>query len=233
MTALPAGLRAAAVATGVALAVLLLCWAAAAGPASLVADRDGGLRRPPAELTESPSESDSWAPGERPPRTRSGVDLSWLGTLLIWAAGIAVVTLVGLALRAAWRVRWRRPSRPEELDFETLEDTALVRQALRRDAPRLAASLDQGAPADGIVGCWLSLERSVADAGVPRARWETSGEYAVRVLHALDLDPRAVGGLAALYREARFSDHPLGEDARAAARRHLNRIAAELGEVPA
>jgi hypothetical protein len=232
MTALSARLRAAAVATGTSLAVLLLCWAAAAGPAPLVAERDGGLRRPPAELTASVSGSPQPSGAGGGP-SGSGIDLGWLGTLLIWTAGLAVVTLLALGLRAVWQARWRGPSRPEVFDFETLGDTTLVRQALRRETPRLLQTLDQGAPADGIVGCWLLLERSVADAGVPRAPWETSGEFAVRVLRALDLDPRAVAGLAALYREARFSDHPLGEDARAAARGHLDRVAAELAEVRA
>ena len=33
----------------------------------------------------------------------------------------------------------------------------------------------------------------------------------VRFLHALDVDPRPVARLADLYREARFSTHPMGE----------------------
>ena len=71
------------------------------------------------------------------------------------------------------------------------------------------------------MACWLRLEEVVAEAGVPPRRSETSAEFVVRVLHSLDLDPRAIGALAALYREARFSEHELGEDARTAARAAL------------
>jgi hypothetical protein len=39
----------------------------------------------------------------------------------------------------------------------------------------------------------------------------------VRVLATHHVDPVAIARLAALYREARFSDHPMGEDARRAA----------------
>ena len=44
----------------------------------------------------------------------------------------------------------------------------------------------------------------------------------------LDLDPAATDRLASLYREARFSTHPLGEEARAAARDALAVLHADL-----
>ncbi len=232
MTALPARLRAAALATGAVLAILLLCWAAAAGPAVLV--RDGGLRTrdgstPPPSAQPVPSAD---VDGSQ----QVSADLTWLGTVLIVGAALFLVVLLASGLRALWATRWPRPGRLEtgedgedgEVGVVAVEE---VRQALRREAGALLAALDQGAPADGIVACWLHLERAVAAAGVRRASFETSTEYAVRVLRRLDLDPRAVAGLAALYREARFSDHRLGEDARAEARSHLRRVAADLEEL--
>ncbi len=62
---------------------------------------------------------------------------------------------------------------------------------------------------------------------VPRPS-ETSAELTVRVLHHLDVDPRPVARLAALYREARFSEHELGEDARADARTALEQLRRDL-----
>ena len=50
----------------------------------------------------------------------------------------------------------------------------------------------------------------------------------MRALHTLDLDPRAIGSLAALYREARFSEHELGEAARDDARSALQRLRDDL-----
>jgi hypothetical protein len=43
------------------------------------------------------------------------------------------------------------------------------------------------------------------------------------------VDPGSIGRLAALYREARFSGHPLGEDARTAAEAALRQLHQDLG----
>jgi hypothetical protein len=59
-------------------------------------------------------------------------------------------------------------------------------------------------------------------------RSETSAEFVVRTLRAIDVDPRPIGALAALYREARFSDHELGEARRTAAREALQALHEEL-----
>ena len=53
---------------------------------------------------------------------------------------------------------------------------------------------------------------------------ETSSEFALRLLDLAEADPRAVADLAALYREARFSDHRLDEPARERARTALAAI---------
>jgi hypothetical protein len=229
MTALPARLRTAALATAAALAVLLVCWAATAGPATLV---HGGPPRQHGGPASPPPPQTATAGSDQAPQQLVS-DLSWLGTLLVVGAALVLVVLLASGVRALRLRVGRRTARPEVTDDAVEGSPEEVRQALRRDAPGLLAVLDVGAPADGIVACWLRLERSVAEAGVRRAPWETSSEYAVRALRALDLDPRAVAGLAALYREARFSDHRLGEDARAAARSHLQRVAADLQELRA
>jgi hypothetical protein len=80
------------------------------------------------------------------------------------------------------------------------------------------------------VACWLRLEQVIAAAGFPRHRSETSAEFTVRVLKVLDVDPRAISALARLYREARFSTHELGEDARTTAESALLRLHEDLQE---
>ena len=65
---------------------------------------------------------------------------------------------------------------------------------------------------------------------MPPDRAETSAEYVVRVLRALDLEPRPIAILAQLFREARFSEHPLGEDARSRARSALEALHGELAD---
>jgi hypothetical protein len=113
------------------------------------------------------------------------------------------------------------------VEFEVLPDV-VVQEALRDDAEAQLAAVGEGSVRNGIVGCWLRLEEIVASAGYPRSPAETSSEFVVRVLKSLDLDPRAAATLAALYREARFSAHRLGEDERTAARSALQALHEEL-----
>jgi hypothetical protein len=57
---------------------------------------------------------------------------------------------------------------------------------------------------------------------------ETSAEYTTRVLAAAGLDGEAITTLAALYREARFSTHALGETDRRRAAAALRTVHASL-----
>lgn len=220
---------AAALVPAVAVGLLLLVWATAAGPVALVSP--SGRRRadvpPPAPSAEG---TPSGAPSTLKEATEDVVptaDLSWLGDLIGWAIFLSLVVGAGLLLRAGWRARWRRPPRPADVDVGVLPETRLVEE-LRADAAERLAAVADGEVRDAIVRCWLRLEQSIAAAGLPRDASETSSEYVVRVLHRLDLDPRAVDDLAGLYREARFSDHRLDEDARDRARRALETLHADL-----
>jgi hypothetical protein len=155
-------------------------------------------------------------------------DLSWVGDLIGWTFVIAVLAGLVWGLAWLWRHRWHRPPAPPELDVDALPDVRAVSAALGGDADTQLARLGEGEVRNGIVRCWLRLEEVIAQAGLPRDPAETSSEFTVRVLHALDLDPRAIGGLARLYREARFSEHPMDESARSAAQAMLAQLHADL-----
>jgi hypothetical protein len=212
----------------VVLGLLLLVWAATTGPVGMfsASGRTRDFTPPPQPtLSASPSEG----PGNLRELTRDvrpSFDLSWVGDLIAWALLIGVCGAAALAGRWLWHRRWRPPPKPVEVDFDVLPDR--VGDALRDDAPTQLAAVAEGDPRNGIVACWLRLEEVVAAAGHPRRRSETSSELVVRVLHSLDLDPRAIGTLAALYREARFSEHHLGEDARTTAESALRTLHEDL-----
>ena len=70
---------------------------------------------------------------------------------------------------------------------------------------------------NAIVAAWRRFEVQGDAAGVGRERWETSSEYALRILDLVSADAGATSRLAELYREARFSEHPITEDHRAEA----------------
>jgi hypothetical protein len=223
--------RAALVASLVCGGVVVLAWAATAGPVGVLSP-SGRSRSFAPPTTASVSEPTMGGPDlqEAVRGRQPSYDLSWIGDLIAWALVLGVLALVVWGLRYAVLHRWRRPTPPPTVDAEPLPETRAA-AALVEDAHMRMAALEEGNPRNGIVRCWMRLEDAVADAGLPRSRHETSAEFTVRVLHVLDLDPRAIGRLAELYREARFSEHPLTEDARSAARDALARLQDDLAAV--
>jgi hypothetical protein len=221
--------REALLAPAVSLGFLLLVWAAAAGPVAVFSP--SGRTRSFDGPVETPSVSTSSAGGPTLAEVTRDVqqthDLSWLGDLIAWAVLILAGLVVLAGLRFAVRHRWRRAPAPRVLDAEPLPEERAA-AALIDDAQVRLTALETGTPRNGIVACWALLEDVVADAGVPRGRHETSAEFTVRVLHVLDLDPQAIGELARLYREARFSEHDLPEASRVAARTALERLQDDL-----
>lgn len=125
---------------------------------------------------------------------------------------IAVLAMLAIAaahlLRRAWqhrpRLHWR--PRPTTADFDVLDDVA---DAVVADADEQHAALVRGAPRNAIVECWLRLETIVEGAGVPHDPALTAAEFTTAVLEQFDVDANATTRLAALYREARFSTHPM------------------------
>ncbi len=132
-------------------------------------------------------------------------------------AVVASVVLWRHRPRFQWP-RWRRRARA---DFDVLDDVAAT---ITADASAQRAALGRGAPRNAIVECWLRLEATVTDAGVERNPADTSAELTERVLAGHDVDGAAISTLAALYREARFSEHPMGEESRRAAIEALDAV---------
>jgi len=79
----------------------------------------------------------------------------------------------------------------------------------------------------------VGLERALVIAGAPRAPWQTPAELGRAALARLGLPRPPVERLRALFELARFSDRPLGADAREAACACLDTITAALAEDPA
>ncbi|MEP1124311.1 MAG: DUF4129 domain-containing protein [Ilumatobacter sp.] len=129
------------------------------------------------------------------------------------------VVLAGAVALVAWAVQRRprfsvRGRRRQQADFDVLPDIAA---AIIDEAESRRAALLTGAPRNAIVRCWLQLERDVADAGLVRDPSDTSADFTERVLSRYTVDSDAIHRLGNLYREARFSQHELGEASRDAA----------------
>jgi hypothetical protein len=209
--------------------VLALLLTAVGDPVELMRPRPdlSASRTPPVPplptTTIAPSQSLPTGTGE-PLGAPSAFVALLVQTFAVLAIVVVLAVLISL-LRSVWRrpqfvtraaADFVAPGVPEELLDSTGEQLRL---------------LADGEPRNGIVAAWLSLETAAAATGLPRDPAETSTEYTTRVLHTWDIDPRSLGDLAMLYREARFSRHALTEEHRRRAMRDLTTLHDDLRRV--
>jgi len=101
---------------------------------------------------------------------------------------------------------------------------------IEEDAVEQRAELAaEGEPRNAIVACWHRFEQQAVRGGVVRRPWQTTAEFVLGVLDLVSADRGAVTRLADLYREARFSDHPMTDEHRRAALEALDAIHLSLG----
>jgi len=183
----------------------------AEGPPTFLDDVEPGRATPP----PVPVESIDREVVEQPDDTEASPLIEQIARLIGWgslAVAMVVTTIVLWRTRPTFE-RWRR-RRARDDSFVVLADVAATVDA-GADAQRTA--LGRGTPRNAIVECWLLLEHAVADAGVARRPADTAAELTERVLADHHVDASALASLAALYREARFSDHEMDESSRSAA----------------
>jgi len=146
------------------------------------------------------------------------------GLLLFFAAGalwIVVAAARALLSRRGAEVR-------TAVGFSALDEPSRVADQMSRDADAQESVLREGDPRNAIVAAWHRFEVQGERAGVARQPSETSSEYALRILDLASADSGAVNHLARLYREARFSTHPITEEHRSAALAALDGIRRSL-----
>lgn len=218
---------------GLLLVALLAVWAASIGGEAVLSgdgpDRVAGERPTPTptpsrSATGSPSPEDAVA-GDPPAL------FSVLAYVVVAAFWLLVVVVGSLLLRELWRrVRGvRLEVEPDPVDIEHLDQPALVARQMERDASVQRRILEEGEPRTAIEACWHRFEVQAREAGLPREPWETSSEFTYRMLDLVGADSHATYVLGELYREARFSEHPLGEASREAARAALAAIQLRRG----
>jgi hypothetical protein len=220
---------------GVVLMLLLVVLAARSGPSGVI----HGTPHDPLFEPPKPTISYQAHPQGGP---NSGTDLPHRGSTLPSAELLGAIlryALFAWLLLLAYRgLRWlvedlkarrRHEPRPEDIDFDVLEDPAPLVEEMRRDAAEQFEMLLGGTPRNAIVASWDRFEEQAERVGAARKPWETSSEFTLRLLDAVSADPPAVARLAGLYREARFSEHEITEDNRQAAVEALRAIHASIG----
>ena len=170
--------------------------------------------------------------GDRTSPPSSGTDappslmLFVLLVLLLVVIATAVAGWMSLQRRSAGPGRYRTRRRAPERDVGGAEpaDPAVLVAAVEAGL----RDLEDGSPGEGVVACWVQLERAAEDAGAGRAAPETPSELAGRLIDTHGVESGPLVRLAELYREARYSTHPVPEGARTEARALLEEVRADL-----
>jgi hypothetical protein len=167
-------------------------------------------------------------PSLHPPDT---VSVALVLTLAAIAIAVVVVwTVVVLKRAGAWRrVQQLPPPEQEEPRDEEGDapDAAVLGSAVRAGEAALTTAAD---PRTAIIACYEAMEAVLAEHGSARNESDTPTEFLDRAVGAGLIRSDAAGTLTDLFREARFSRHPLRERDREGAIVALARLRAEVDE---
>lgn len=199
---------------------------------------DGDDDRPAvAEDPPSPEPRDETAAEESPPPQEDDEPwLPWVPPLdLVLVLSAALVFGVALVVVSRLRLVRRRRQLSRRIGPRTSlaagdepppdEGEPSILEAMDGSAQ----AIGEGSPRNAIVATWVRLERAVESARFPHRPEETPQELVERAVAAYDFDEDAIRRLAALYREARFSAHPVTEEHRVEAAACLRRLLGPFG----
>lgn len=183
-------------------------------------------------------EDPAQGPPKGPPHPATGKDgplfPEWV---VVGATTLLVLYALGLlALVAASRLRRRVPR--AEREPGATEDAGgegwgtLLAVEMSEAAQEQLGDIRLGNARNAIIACWLRLHTATRRAGLPPSASETPQEFTARALRHLRLDGAAIAELSGLYREARFSEHPISEAQRQQAAAALAVLAEQLSAAP-
>ncbi|MFF2656548.1 DUF4129 domain-containing protein [Kitasatospora sp. NPDC058032] len=212
---------------------LLLGAAAALVPLLLLALHNR-LRKPsgPQEPMVLPTRPAPTEPPEDSPPVEGGGNLL---TLLLYALGALLVIALVVALTRVVLVRYRARQRARSLP-------AVGRVAPGEDALAAAVATGRrslhGADARAaVIACYAAMEGSLAESGLERRIGDNPAELLERAVADDRVDRAPAYALTELFREARYSSHPMDDGhvrrARAALDTIAARLAADGGDRPA
>lgn len=209
---------------------LLLATAGAIGVLTLVLHgftRDStDATPPPAVRTEVPRPSVSAVPVPPPDTGDSGLSLP-LPLVLGLLAAVAVVLLVVAVVRRLRRIGLRVPHLPGPAGAVPEDEDARLLLSAVRSGRRALADTDADART-AVIACYAAMEDALVASGVPRHASDSPADLLTRAADAGLVPGSAAPRLTALFREARYSSHPMGGAHREAAAGALEEIASLL-----
>jgi hypothetical protein len=189
------------------------------------------------EQSADPPEGASEAPAEPTPAESAAEDTAartliipgWI-EMIVWTA--VLVFLIVVAGLVAWYVlrdtiqARGRPLSAERAPPGPASRAAEVAAAL--DAGLDALASDDSDPRSVVIACWVRLEQAAADAGTARRPSDAPADYVLRLLTGHQVSRSVLDGLAAVYRQARYSSGPVDDSMRRDAVAALEHLRAEL-----
>jgi hypothetical protein len=147
-------------------------------------------------------------------------------TLLILVLAAAAF-LIGYGVYQLIRWRWFPRITLPELEFEHLEDADLeqLAEAIAAGSEALAYA---GDAREAVIACYAAMEDALGAEGNGRREADTPEDFLLRVTGAGLIPAEPARRLTELFREARFSQHPIDEDMRERAREALGEISEHL-----
>ncbi|QUW94601.1 DUF4129 domain-containing protein [Streptomyces sp. V17-9] len=215
-------------------APLLLSATAVIGVLALVLHRfstGDGTPGPPPPLATEPAPEPTFAtppPQERPRGSGDHSALPLHLVLLALAAVVAVLVVVAVVRRLR-RFRLSLPYRPGPSGSTAPQDddARLLLSAVHSGRRALAGTGDDARAA--VIACYAAMEDALAASGVRRQASDSPADLLTRAAAAGFAPGPAGPRLTALFREARYSSHPMDGSHRAAAAAALEEIASLLG----
>jgi len=212
--------------------LLLAAWVSAAGPVGIFAAQSitGKESSAPGE-DYGPKDPTAGAKTQSRPGSSEVNDV--MTQIVGWVLTIVLVAVVVFVLVAVVRSIRDTLARHRVDPTEEGAGSELTPERLRAAAQESEELLARGTPSNGVIAAWVSLEDAIASAGVNRNEARTPAEIVTAVMRSYAVDAGALDRLAALYREARFSRHEVGEQMRDEARAALRQVTADLARAEA
>ncbi|MFG2815848.1 DUF4129 domain-containing protein [Streptomyces sp. NPDC048410] len=186
---------------------------------------DGGGGGGGQESSPLPSPRQDSVPTSTPAQHAGHPDHSTDFGLPRFLLGLSIVLLVVVVMIAGLRL-WRYLTRPSASEAPATYAT------LNDEQERLAQAVDSGRRAllDGtdaraaVIACYAAMEESLAESGVTRRASDSAQDLLERAVAGGLPTGAAAAALTALFREARYSTHPMDGS-------HRDRAAAALAEI--
>ncbi|MFH8764100.1 DUF4129 domain-containing protein [Streptomyces althioticus] len=143
--------------------------------------------------------------------------------------GLGIALLVTVVVVAGTRL-WRHLTRPLAPEVTATYATPDEEERLARAVDSGRRALSDGDDARGaVIACYAAMEKSLADSGVTRRASDSPQDLLERAVAGGLPAGAAAAALTALFREARYSTHPMDSGHRDRAAAALAEMAEDLG----